>query len=117
MAEAPATIRPEEQADRETVRRVNELAFGCSCATFPRSPRSGSASAAPAPASPPPGQHDRAGVDSLLPRWRFHGLEYDLWLGLATSTSMGYGTCSAMPMPYSHDLARFFAALVEGVVG
>ena len=43
------------------------------------------------------------------------GAEYGAWWGLGAGVSMGYGTYSVMPIPYSLALAWFLGTLVEGI--
>jgi len=45
------------------------------------------------------------------------GLKYGLFFGLAAGISMGYGTYSVSPIPYSMALTWFLGSVVEYVVG
>ena len=45
-----------------------------------------------------------------------NALSYGLWFGLAWGVSMGYGTYSVQPIPYSMALTWFLGTLVETAI-
>ncbi|MFQ6104645.1 MAG: hypothetical protein ACE5OP_10175 [Candidatus Glassbacteria bacterium] len=46
------------------------------------------------------------------------GLKYGIWFGIGTGVSMGYGSYSVMPIPYSMALTWFLGTVIEmGVAG
>ena len=42
------------------------------------------------------------------------GLKYGLWYGLGAGVSMGYGTYSVMPIPYTMAITWFLGSIFEG---
>ena len=42
------------------------------------------------------------------------GLMYGLWYGLGAGVSMGYGTYSVMPIPYTMAITWFLGSILEG---
>jgi len=44
-------------------------------------------------------------------------VEYGVWFGLASGTSMGCGTYAMMPIPYNMALAWFLGTLFETTLG
>ena len=45
------------------------------------------------------------------------GIKFGLLFGIGAGTSMGYGTYSFMPIPYTMALVWFLGTLVEATVG
>jgi hypothetical protein len=41
------------------------------------------------------------------------GLKYGLWYGIGAGVSMGYGTYSVMPIPYTMAITWFFGTVFE----